>query len=91
MFNRSFFPDSAWWTQSAEVLIMVVLGGMQAFFGPAIGATTLIALSRLSSEVTEYWPTVLASILLGVLFAFPNGIAGLFARWPRTKASRAAG
>ena len=90
MFNRSFFPDSAWWTQSAEVLIMVVLGGMHAFFGPAIGAATLIALGRLTSEVTEYWPTVLAAILIAVLFAFPDGIAGLFAQRPRAEASRAA-
>jgi branched-chain amino acid transport system permease protein len=90
MFNRSFFPDSAWWTQSAEVLIMVVLGGMHAFFGPAVGAATLIVLSRLTSEVTEYWPAVLAAILLIVLFAFPDGIAGLFTRRPRAEVCRAA-
>ena len=78
MFNRSFFPDSAWWLQSAEVLIMVVLGGMHSFFGPALGAFTLIVLSRLTLEITVYWPALLGLILIFVLFFFPNGIAGLF-------------
>lgn len=78
MFNRSIFPTSAAWLQSAEVLIMVVLGGMTSFFGPAVGAVTLILLNRFTLEVTEYWPALLAIILILVLFFFPNGIAGLF-------------
>lgn len=78
MFNRSIFPNSAWWLQSAEVLIMVVLGGMNSFFGPAIGAVALILLGRLTLEITVYWPALLAVILIVTLFFFPNGIAGLF-------------
>lgn len=78
MFNRSIFPNSAWWLQSAEVLIMVVLGGMHSFLGPAIGAVALIVLGRLTLEITVYWPALLAVILIVTLFFFPNGIAGLF-------------
>ena len=77
LFNRSIFPDSAWWLQSAEVLIMVVLGGMNSFFGPMVGALTLIILGRLTLEITAYWPGLLAIILIATLFFFPNGIAGL--------------
>lgn len=80
MFNRSIFPDSAWWLQSAEVLIMVVLGGMHNFFGPALGAAALILLGRLTLEITVYWPALLAIILIITLFFFPNGIVGLFGR-----------
>lgn len=78
MFNRSIFPNSAWWLQSAEVLIMVVLGGIGSFFGPAVGAVTLILLNRLTLQLTEYWPALLAIILIVTLFFFPNGIAGFF-------------
>ena len=77
LFNRSIFPDSAWWLQSAEVLIMVVLGGMNSFFGPAVGALTLILLGRLTLELTAFWPALLAIILIATLFFFPSGIAGL--------------
>lgn len=78
MFNRSLFPVTAWWLQSAEVLIMVVLGGIGSFFGPAAGAIALILLNRLSLQVTDYWPALLAIILIATLFFFPKGIVGLF-------------
>ncbi len=78
MFNRSIFPNSAWWLQSAEVLVMVVLGGMNSFFGPALGAIALIVFGRITLEITVYWPALLAIILIVTLFFFPNGIAGLF-------------
>lgn len=80
MFNRSVFVESAWWTQSAEVLIMTVLGGVHSFVGPAVGAATLILLERQIRDVTEYWPTFLGAVLLVVLFAFPHGLAGLLRR-----------
>lgn len=33
IFNRGVFPDFAYWTKSAEVLIMTILGGMGHFWG----------------------------------------------------------
>ena len=77
LFNRSVYVETAYWTQSAEVLIMAVLGGIHSFIGPALGAGALILLHRITEEFTEYWPTVLAVILLLVLFALPNGLIGL--------------
>jgi branched-chain amino acid transport system permease protein len=77
LLNRSVFPTAAWWTGSAEVLIMTVLGGMNSFFGPAVGAAVLLFLEREITQYTLYWPTVLGSILLVVLFAFPDGLAGM--------------
>lgn len=87
LFNRSVFPDFAWWTKSAEVLIMTVLGGMGSFFGPTIGAAALIFLERTITSYTQYWPSVLAVILLALLFFFPDGLIGLL-RWRRTHAKR---
>ncbi len=87
LFNRSVFVESAWWTKSAEVLIMSILGGVGSFFGPALGAAVLILLDRLITEFTEYWPTVLGIILLLVLFFLPNGLIGLFQRKPETEAT----
>lgn len=83
LFNRSVFPDFAWWTMSAEVLIMAILGGIYSFLGPAFGAAAIILLDRTIREHTQYWPTVLGIILLVVLFVFPDGLAGLTRRWRR--------
>lgn len=77
MFHHGMFVESAFWTQSATVLIMTLLGGMFSFFGPAIGAATLFILQRLTNEYTEFWPTVLGVILLVVLLFVPDGLVGL--------------
>ncbi|HZO03030.1 MAG TPA: branched-chain amino acid ABC transporter permease [Burkholderiales bacterium] len=77
IFNRGVFPDFAHWAKSAEVLIMVILGGMGSFWGPAVGAAALALLSHQINAVTQYWPLVLGAVLLLLLFVFPGGIMGL--------------
>jgi branched-chain amino acid transport system permease protein len=76
IFNRGVFPDFAYWTKSSEVLIMTLLGGMGTFYGPAIGAVVLILLNQQIVSYTEYWPLVLGTMLVVLLFGFPGGIAG---------------
>jgi branched-chain amino acid transport system permease protein len=85
IFNRGVFPDFAYWTKSSEVLIMTLLGGMGTFFGPAVGALALILLNQQITSYTEYWPFVLGTILVVLLFVFPGGLAGAAdALWTRT-------
>ena len=76
IFNRGVFPDFAYWTKSSEVLIMTLLGGMGTFFGPSIGALVLSLLNQQIVSYTEYWPLVLGTVLVVLLFGFPGGIAG---------------
>jgi branched-chain amino acid transport system permease protein len=76
IFNRGVFPDFAYWTKSSEVLIMTLLGGMGTFYGPAVGALALILLNQQITSYTEYWPFVLGTILVVLLFVFPGGLAG---------------
>ncbi len=77
MYNRGMYVENAFWTQSAQVLIMVLLGGMYSFVGPAIGAAVLYMLERFTNEYTEYWPTVLGGILVVILLFLPDGLVGL--------------
>ncbi|MGH7278466.1 MAG: branched-chain amino acid ABC transporter permease [Candidatus Rokuibacteriota bacterium] len=84
IFNRGVFPDFAFWPKSAEVLIMTILGGMGYFYGPAVGALVLLLLNLQITSYTEYWPAVLGTILIVLLFVFPGGIVGaLHAGWRR--------
>lgn len=80
LFNRGVFPDFAYWTKSAEPLIMTILGGMGHFWGPAVGAAALIILNQQITSYTEYWPFVLGSVLILLLFVFPGGIVGAVAK-----------
>lgn len=76
VFNRGVFPDFGYWAKSAEVLIMVILGGMGQFFGPLVGAFTLVVLNQQITSYTEYWPLTLGLLLIVLLYVFPTGITG---------------
>ena len=76
IFNRGVFADFVFWSKSADVMIMTILGGMQHFWGPAVGALVLTLLNQQITAYTEYWPFVLGTILVLLLFAFPGGILG---------------
>lgn len=80
LFTRGAFPDYAFWTKSAEVLLMTLLGGPSVFLGPALGAAILILLNSVVTSFTEYWPVVLGTILLALIYVFPGGVTRLFLR-----------
>jgi branched-chain amino acid transport system permease protein len=76
IFNRGVFADYVFWSKSAEVMIMAILGGINYFWGPPVGAFALVWLNQEITSYTQYWPFVLGVILLVLLFAFPGGIVG---------------
>jgi branched-chain amino acid transport system permease protein len=76
IFNRGVFADYVYWPKSAEVMIMTILGGIEHFWGPVVGAATLVFLNQETTSYTEYWSFVLGVILLVLLFTFPGGIVG---------------
>jgi branched-chain amino acid transport system permease protein len=76
LFSRGVFADYVFWAKSAEVIIMTILGGMHFFWGPPVGALALVWLNQQITAYTEYWPFVLGTILLVLLFVFPGGIVG---------------
>jgi branched-chain amino acid transport system permease protein len=76
IFNRGVFADYVFWSKSAEVMIMTILGGMDFFWGPPVGALALVWLNQEITSYTEYWPFVLGTLLIVLLYAFPGGIVG---------------
>ena len=81
LFTRGAFPEYAFWTKSAEVLLMTLLGGPHVFLGPALGAGILIVLNSVVTSYTEYWPIVLGIILLALIYVFPGGVTRIFLGW----------
>lgn len=80
IFNRGMYPDLMYWTKSAEVLIMVVLGGMGRFYGPIIGAFLLLWLNQELTAITEYWSAIVGLALMALIFFLPGGFADLIER-----------
>jgi branched-chain amino acid transport system permease protein len=80
MYHRGMYIENAFWTESAQVLIMVLLGGIYSFVGPLIGASVLYLLQVVTNQFTAYWPMVLGLVLLVVVLVLPDGLVGLAKR-----------
>jgi branched-chain amino acid transport system permease protein len=77
VFNRGVYPDNLYWTRSADVLIANILGGIEFFWGPVVGAAVITLINKEVTTYTQYWPLLLGLILIVVLFIAPNGIIGV--------------
>jgi branched-chain amino acid transport system permease protein len=77
LFNLFVAPDSAHWTQSALVLVMVLIGGASYFIGPIIGAAIVLTLQHWLSSHTQYWGLILGLLFIALITGAREGIAGL--------------
>lgn len=77
LFNLFIAPESTHWTQSALVLVMVLIGGAGYFVGPIIGTAVVILLQHWLSSYTEYWGLVLGILFITLITGAREGIAGL--------------
>lgn len=64
---------------SAEVLLMVIVGGAGTLVGPAVGAFALIALQVLISSSTQQWVMFVGLIYVATVLWAPKGIIGMLA------------
>jgi branched-chain amino acid transport system permease protein len=78
--SGNVFPGWLNWTASATPILMAVLGGVQTFLGPAVGAAVYVVLEVLISGRTEYWPLAMGVVILVLVLAMPSGLAGLWQR-----------
>ena len=78
------FPTYIAIPHSVEALLMVLLGGLQTMSGPVVGALAYTGLADLLVRSTDLWRLVLGAVILLVVMAFPEGIAGAARRlWLR--------
>ncbi len=84
-FNRFVGPEYLHVIQSAEALIMVILGGAGTLVGPAIGAALIVYLEDFVSSLTERWVLVLGIIYVLVTLFAPRGLIGLWIDWRRRR------
>ncbi|MBC8445513.1 MAG: hypothetical protein H8D75_02620 [Rhodospirillaceae bacterium] len=73
----SIFPDEMSLARSFDGLIMVLLGGVKTLAGPVAGASAFTWLDDVISRL-DYWRVILGSLIILIVLAFPQGIAGFF-------------
>ena len=76
----SISPDSMAVGKSVDGLVMVLLGGVQTLTGPVVGAVSFTWLQDSVARSTDYWRALLGGIVLLLVLAFPQGIAGFGAQ-----------
>jgi branched-chain amino acid transport system permease protein len=75
-------PAAMHWTQSGDLIVMVILGGIRSLFGPVFGAIALLVLEEVLSEITEYWQIILGPLFLLVVLYARRGIDGMLGGEP---------
>ena len=79
--HRGFVnPEIVGWHQSAEALLMILLGGLGSLHGPILGALALTGLGEVAQLITERKLLVEGLVILAVVIALPRGLAGLGSR-----------
>ena len=77
------------WSQSGEVILMTLLGGLGTFLGPAVGAGIVISLQDLLADRVGAWVTVIiGAIFVVCVVLFRRGIVGEFVAWRERRSER---
>ena len=74
--NAFVSPSTLAWTVSGELIVMVVLGGIGAVFGPLLGALAFLGLEELLKGFTEHWMALFGPLIVLVALFGRRGIAG---------------
>jgi branched-chain amino acid transport system permease protein len=70
-------PSMMHWSRSADLIIMVVLGGMGTVIGPVLGALAFMLAEEVLSSVTTYWQLIFGPLILIFVRFVGTGLAGL--------------
>ena len=87
----SISPEAISVTRSIDGLVMVLLGGIQTLVGPVVGASVYAVLQDTVMRQTEYWRALLGVIILVLVLAFPQGIAGALSTLTRKLTRKSGG
>ena len=79
-------PEILAWHHSGTVLMMVILGGMGKLHGAVFGAFAYVLLQEILSApvllgaYAKHWQLAVGSLIVLIVLALPDGLAGLFDR-----------
>jgi branched-chain amino acid transport system permease protein len=81
--------NDAHWSNSGEVILMTLLGGMGTFAGPVVGAFTIIGLQDfLSDRVGSWINVIIGAIFVVCVVAFRKGFVGELLAWQQRRRAR---
>src|SRR6516225_2371153 len=83
-YNLFLSPHAISLQQSAEILLMAILGGASTLTGPIVGAAIITLVKNVVSTYVERWNTLLGVIFVVVIVFMPYGLVpGCRQLWQR--------
>ena len=70
-------PSYTHWSRSAELLLMVLLGGMSSIMGPLAGAAVFMVLEDILGNITIHWQAPMGLILMLIVIYARNGLSDI--------------
>jgi branched-chain amino acid transport system permease protein len=89
LFVSGAFPDFSYWTMSGEAVFMIMMGGLNVFVGPVVGAALLLTFNDVITRTTEYHGLALGLVVLLFALGFKRGITDFIAQLWRLARARA--
>jgi branched-chain amino acid transport system permease protein len=74
LFVSGAYPELADWPNSGQAIFAVMLGGVNTFLGPVLGAMILLALNDVVQRFTEYHGLVLGIVILAFALGLRRGV-----------------
>jgi branched-chain amino acid transport system permease protein len=88
-YNLFMSPHAISLQQSAEALLMAILGGASTLFGPLVGAAIITIVKNVVSTYIERWNILLGLIFVVVIMFMPSGLVpGCAQLWRRLSSGR---
>ncbi len=70
-------PEILGWHQSANVLLMVILGGMGTLYGPVAGAFAFVMMQEFFESLTRHWQLLMGTLIVLLVVFLPGGLASI--------------
>jgi branched-chain amino acid transport system permease protein len=85
-YHQYIHPQAISLQQSAEVLLMTLLGGAGTLSGPIVGAAIITLMKNVASTYIDRWYSVLGAIFILATMFMPRGIVpGLTRLWEKRR------
>lgn len=81
-------PENLHWSLSGVALMMVVVGGYKALWGPALGAVVYFLAKDVLGDYANHWMATFGIALITVIVFAPTGLAGALGQVLRTRTAR---
>ncbi len=84
LLNNFADPLGLNYIMSGNIVMITVMGGMRAFWGPLVGAVLFVMLQDYVSSMTTNWMFFVGLTFVCVVLFFPRGLMGMFQKGARS-------